>query len=330
MAGVLFVFAVASSPQSAAAFCRMTTEGGAQIGNAACVERGAPFFWANPCLSYAIDARGSYWMDFADVETAVDAAFAAWTQADCGGQSPNLVFQPLTPSTCNRAEYNCSGNVNTIAFLGSPESSETWEDPCADANDLPYDPGAFAVTIVWHNTSTGEILDADMFINDQLSNRFTAGGPYDNCPDSGCTGNNADLQSIVTHEAGHFIGIGHCNPIDENDPEDPCVQATMYSMAERESVQKRTLERDDEDAVCAIYPPGNLTQQCDWTPKGGLELNCETDGNGNELACTSEACSANGGGSSGCSASGGPSNAPWGLVLATLVGLTAWRRRCAG
>ena len=328
-AAVAFSFFALAAPQSASAFCRMTTEGGAQVGDAACVERGAPFEWTNPCLSYAIDGRGSFWMDFAAVQTAIDQAFATWTADYCDGEHPNLVFQPLAPSTCKRAEYNCSGNVNTVAFLGSPdEPGETWKDPCAEDTDFPYDPNAFAVTIVWHNTSTGEILDADMFINDQESSRFNAGGPYANCPDSGCEGDAADLQSIVTHEVGHFIGIGHCNPIDENDPNDPCVQATMYAKAERSSVNKRTLAEDDINAVCTIYPPGGIDlETCDWTPKGGLRLDCENEQDGSPRACTEGACSANGGSSGGCNAAQRPEDAPWGMLLVTLVGLSLWRRR---
>jgi MYXO-CTERM domain-containing protein len=311
-----------AAPDDAAAFCRMTTEGGAQVGEAACVEKGAPLEWANPCLSYAIDSRGSRWMEDVDIEEAVDLAFKAWENADCGGSPPNLIFKPLQPSTCKRAEYNCSGsNVNTIAFLNP------WKDECSDPEEPGYDSNAFAVTIVWHDTSTGEILDADMMINDQLASRFNAGGPYANCPETGCTGDDADLGSIVTHEAGHFIGIGHCNPANINDPNDPCVTATMFAQAERESVNKRTLAPDDVDAVCTIYPPGNLDQSCNAAPKGGLQLNCETDADGNELACGGSTCSTGGGG--GCSATDRPAEAPWGAVLAVLVGLTVWRRRRA-
>ena len=86
---------------------------------------------------------------------------------------------------CQRAEFNTTGNVNTIAFL------DPWKDPCAD-DGAPehcgrYDPFAFAVTVVWHNTTTGEILDADMMINDLRATRFNAGGPSTNhCPDTGC------------------------------------------------------------------------------------------------------------------------------------------------
>ena len=306
-----------SVADGASAWCRMTTEGGAQVGGAPCVEEGAPFVWKNPCLSYAIDARGSEWMDLADIETAIDASFATWANADCDGDTPNLIFKPLQASTCRRAEFNTTGNVNTIAFL------DPWKDPCADSDDPGYDNNAFAVTVVWHNTSTGEILDADMMINDQLATRFNAGGPYANCPDTGCEPGDpgeADLANIVTHEAGHFIGIGHSE----------VESATMFASADRQSVDKRTLDPDDREAVCTIYPPdsGNLDSSCNATPMGGLELNCETDDQGNLLTCDEPGST---GGSSGCSAYpvSNPADGPWGAVILALLGLSVRRRRAA-
>ncbi len=254
----------------ASAYCRMTTEGGAQIGGAPCIERGAPLVWSNPCLSYAVDGRGSRWFEnsdgtpnLAELEALVDQSFFAWRNTDCGGAPPNVVFQPLTPSTCKRAEFNTTGNVNTIAFL------DPWKDPCADADEPGYDAFAFAVTVVWHNTTTGEILDADMMINDQLASRFNAGGPYADCPDTGCPEGSprvpgpADLRSIVTHEAGHFIGIGH------SDVE----EATMFSSAERTSVGKRTLGQDDANACATSTRPATWISRA-TRRLGGLLLNC--------------------------------------------------------
>ena len=312
-AALLVAFVASFTADHASAYCQMTTEGGTQIGEMPCVEKGAPLVWRNPCLSYAIDSRGSQWMDYGDIETAVDASFATWQSANCGGSTPNLIFKGLQPSECQRAEFNSTGNVNTIAFL------DPFQDPCADQ---AYSSFAFAVTIVWHNTSTGEILDADMMINDQLATNRFAGGPYANCPPLGCPSGNpgdADLASIVTHEAGHFIGIGH-SEVEE---------ATMFASAARTSIEKRTLDPDDIEAVCDIYPPdsGDLDQSCDWTPTGGLELNCETNSAGDPIACDDPAAAP--GSSSGCSATRTPADAPWAALLASLLGLTWLRRRSA-
>ncbi len=134
----------------ASAYCRMTTDDEAQVGDTTCAETGEPLIWNNPCLSYAIDGGGSVWMDDADIEDAVNAAFETWENAECPeGGTPNLVFKPsIVPSTCKRAEFNTTGNVNTIAFLNP------WKDPCADElGRRPYEPLAFAVTIVWSNTA---------------------------------------------------------------------------------------------------------------------------------------------------------------------------------
>lgn len=311
---VVTVFA-SFSPSSASAYCRMTTESGPQVGNAACETEGLPLFWGNPCLSYAIDSRGSQWMTMEEIDEAVDLAFEAWENVDCGGAPPNLVFTRFEASTCRRPEFNEAGNVHTIAFL------DPWVDECGLVNidDAPF---ALAVTIVWRDGDSGEMLDADIMINDQLATQFNAGGPYANCPAIGCppgTGNvpgAKDLQSIVTHEIGHFIGIGH-SEVEE---------ATMYSVTDQTSVSKRTLAQDDILAVCDIYPPGSLEQSCDATPIGGLQLNCETDEFGEPLDCD-EPGSPPGSGGGGCSASKGPTNEPLGAALGLLLGLSVMRRR---
>ena len=315
---LLFAIFTWLAPSPVAAYCRMSTESAVQVGNAPCVETGTPLFWRNPCLSYAIDSRGSRWMANEEVEEAVDLAFETWENADCNGSPPNLVFIPLDePSTCKRPEFNTNGNVNTIAFL------DPWGNPCADVDDRDYryEPFALAVTILWRSDTSGEILDADIMINDQLTTRTNAGGPYANCPDTGCPPGNetgpgpSDLRSILTHEIGHFIGIGHSN-IEE---------ATMHFQTEQTSVSNRTLAQDDIDAVCDIYPPGSLDQSCDAVPVGGLQLNCETDAFGEPLACDGPGTPPGNGG--GCRASRAPADGPWSAALVLLIGIAARRRR---
>ena len=234
----------------------MTTDDRAQVGDTPCVGAGVPLQWEDACIQYSIDQRGSIWMSMEDIEDAVTASFETWQTVNCGAsqEPPNVVFQMGPASLCREAEFNGSRlpNVNTIAFL----------DPWVDEEGEPLNPAIIAVTNVFFSDD-GRILDADMLINETL-------GPYDLCPDSGCPGRLAanrpfDLQNIVTHEAGHLLGIGHSD-IEE---------ATMYFQSPRGETSKRTLAPDDISAICTIYAPGNLNANCDSTPIGGLDLNCE-------------------------------------------------------
>ncbi|MEM8607808.1 MAG: matrixin family metalloprotease [Myxococcota bacterium] len=286
-----------ATPNDASAFCRMTTDDDTQVGDAVCSGTGTPLAWDEACIPYSIDERGSIWLSQGDVEDAITASFDAWQSTSCSGEEPNVIFQMGEPSTCQESQFNDDGrpNVNTVAFL------DPWERPNGD----PLDPRAFAVTIVWFRND-GQILDADILINEEL-------GPYDLCPDTGCPEGTfanpgpADLQSIVTHEVGHIIGIGH-----STDP-----TATMFAQAPRTEVQKRTLGQDDIEAVCTIYPPGNLNASCDATPFNGLDLNCE-----DALPPVPQS-------SGGCSASSfdAAGAAPIGGALLLLLAATAMRRR---
>lgn len=266
---------------SASAYCRMTTQGDLPIGSSECDERGAFLEWDTLCLSYAVDVRGSQWMSFEQTETAVDAGFFAWTQVQCDAGPTHVSFQPLDAATCKKPEYNDGdGNVNTVAFL------DPWVDP-SDGASFPRQ--ALALTIVWHDEVTGQILDVDMLINDTE--------PI--CPRENPSCGGFDLQSIVTHESGHFLGIGHS----------PVENATMHFRSpEPGNLSPRTLAEDDISALCAIYPSGSPAPVCsalDFEPGGGLDLDCEDDPRPGDCDPVSEPCPGGSGGTGGAAGSGG-------------------------
>ena len=77
----------------------------------------------------------------------------------------------------------------------------------------------------------------------------------------------ADLDFIITHEAGHFLGLSHsCRP-----------DATMLATYTLGDTNLRTLRSDDVAGICEIYPPGGATEMCDPTPRHGFSADCGTD-----------------------------------------------------
>ncbi len=251
---LLIVCALVAPASSARAYCRMTTSTRAPTPTMPCVTAGIPLAWHRPCSEIAF-VSGEVSLDLATVTDIFDRSFTKWETVACDGTPPGFDVRMLTnASLCDRAEYNRDGrNVQTMVFVADGD----WEP-------RGYDSNAYAVTTVWHNTGTGEIYDVDMEINEGR-------GPYGLCDaTAGCTDGTVDLENVITHEAGHYFGMGHTP--------DSTV-ATMYAISPPGEVIKRILKDDDIQGFCAAYGGGVLPSDCDYNPRGGLKLTCgEEDG----------------------------------------------------
>ncbi len=84
----------------------------------------------------------------------------------------------------------------------------------------------------------GTITEADMFFNptEQFSTNATG------------IGNNADLQSVATHEAGHFLGMDHATNM----------SSTMFWVVDRGFTYPRTLSADDIAGISTVYPAASF------------------------------------------------------------------------
>ncbi|MBX3225340.1 MAG: matrixin family metalloprotease [Labilithrix sp.] len=109
----------------------------------------------------------------------------------------------------------------------------TWPDE--------LEPGALAQTIL-HTDSAGKLRDADIHVDGAAFRFSTNGAP-----------GTQDIRSVLVHEIGHALGLGHSTD----------ARATMNVSGS--GLRWRSLEKDDVDGVCTLYP-GAGSAGCDADP----------------------------------------------------------------
>lgn len=153
----------------------------------------------------------------------IDRSFNTWRDV-----SQTLV--DFIPMGCIDGGTNLNDGFNTILRVD---------------RDWRFDTSAIAITrnfyIAGDTPDAGLILDSDILLNAQDHVFDTDGDP-----------NAHDIRNIVTHEVGHFMGLGH-----EITPTDST--ATMFAQASTGEMMKRTLETNDEDGLRNAY--GGVTQK---------------------------------------------------------------------
>ena len=191
--------------------------------------------WKRSCTAYAFNA------DFFDqieamsepeARAAFRASFDAWAEVSCAGRAPFLVEQLAGTTSTAQSEWRREG-PNESVVVGIDE--ETW-------TTLPdHSARAVALTLMWHNRRTGEILDTDIELN-------LGAGKFADCVAGSCSAGMVDLQNTITHEAGHVLGLGHSA--------DRSATMTAQQVGTVES-QKRSLAPDDSAGYCALELPAH-------------------------------------------------------------------------
>ncbi len=148
---------------------------------------------------------------------AVDASFRPW-------RDPGNVTLEFLPMGCTSTTLNRNDGMNSVIF-----ASEDW----------PFEPAAIAVTrnffVAGSGARAGLILDTDILING-ADHEFTVSGEA----------GKHDVRNILTHEVGHFIGLGHEVPTKDAD-------ATMFESASTGETTKRDLHENDLRGLYAAY-----------------------------------------------------------------------------
>jgi hypothetical protein len=107
-----------------------------------------------------------------------------------------------------------------------------------------------ALTVTFSDPKTGEVVESDMIFNSKHAFGilpYTPPAAAQALSSAACE-QKYDLQSIATHEAGHFFGLG------EDFEAKP---ATMYYTTGRCETNKRVLQHSDESTMHALYLASN-------------------------------------------------------------------------
>lgn len=211
------------------------------------LDSGPSLTWRVRQVRWVLDGRlSSRISDRAGTQAAIEASFQAWSDVPCSD------FEFVLSET------------RTGASAGAPEGGPYENVVTFVPSGWLYDKEIIALTTASFDDRTGQILDADVELNDQ---HFTFTLPTQTCQKAP---GHMDLQNTLTHEVGHVIGLDH-PPLAEQ-----FETATMYASAPPCETDKRSLEEDDMAGVCAIYPVGEENQPC-FPPEGPQFTVIETD-----------------------------------------------------
>jgi hypothetical protein len=292
---------VLGAAANASAFCRATTcdpsnpNDDCTTNDQNCLTVGSPLSWPSSCITVSVQAAGApkQNIDYQAAAASVTRAFGAWTNATCGGSPPSITVQVNGPITCDASEYNSdAGNANIVVFR-----EDSW----------PYTGGqdALGLTRVRFDPATGDIWDSDIEVN-AVDEPLSIGNAV---PGS------VDLDSLLTHEAGHLLGLAHTL----------VSTATMFPGYKAGTIDLRTLAADDIAGICEIYPPTRHASSSSCEPRHGYSDLCGADQPMMAIAPTADDSSTSG----GCAVSASPSHAPLhgSLVLSLTAVLGLVKRR---
>lgn len=238
-AGVLLV------AREAAAYCRTTTCNATShtcvFDDNGCPRTGAPLTWKSLPLTFRFHAAPTEKIDNDRAREAVRRAFESWSNVSCNGKRTSLRFEEGADITGRMPKGRAPGRENFGIYF----REDSW--PFDDTDE------SLALTNQTFGQVTGNIDYSDIDVN--LTTREFALSDEER---------GIDLQAVLTHEVGHYIGLAHSRVRDsimiarycEND--DRCGGSIDAA---------RALGADDIAAVCALYPPnGSVTVLYDDPP----------------------------------------------------------------
>jgi len=231
-------------------------------------------FWESGCVFVTPDAAGTNEVVGDTERAAISDAIAEWNTQVAGCSYMHIVENEPAAKEVGRDD------VNLIKFRDT-----SWCRPAiGDDPARCYSPSAAGITTATFvddgsSSRDGAIVDADIELN---------GADFaiaNNGQTTGTKSCQSEIRNTLTHELGHLLGLEHpClaagdpdridgagNPVPAcsatSDPK--IVEATMYNFQDCGETKKESLEADDVDAICSVYPVADDPGVCEPVGSGG-------------------------------------------------------------
>lgn len=188
--------------------------------------------WAQTPVRYSVSSQGVTDVSVADLQAALDRAFATWQAVPTA--SISYQFAGVTAALPGRDD-----GLSTIGFENRPELDRV-----------------LASTSFLVDRVTGALVESDIFFNSAF--------PWSVAP-AGVTGR-FDLESVALHEIGHMSGLGH-SALGETELREGggrrvlAAEAVMFPIAFTSgSIAARTLKADDITGITDLYPEADFAR----------------------------------------------------------------------